>query len=267
LEKEIAMGRLSVGIFLLLLLVGCAQTENQPSPSESYENISIIEDRTISASGIVIPEKWANAAFLAGGKDLSILRGVSIGQEVSQDQLLATMNEDISLLNIEIAESQLESANVTLDQVENSDLSSDQDIELARIAVDVATAGIEQANLAWENTRLFSPIEGTVIEIFANPGEIVNPGIPIFLIADLDSLQVQTTDLSEVDVTRISVGNTAEVVFDALPDTTIMGKVIDISQRNAEVAGVYYTVTIELENIPEGLLWGMSAFAKIEVDN
>jgi multidrug resistance efflux pump len=105
-----------------------------------------------------------------------------------------------------------------------------------------------------------------VIDIFTNPGEIVNPGTPIFLIADLNSLQVKTTDLSEVDVTRISIGNSVEVVFDALPETTVTGKIINISNRNAEVAGVYYTVTIELENIPEGLLWGMSAFTKIEVD-
>jgi multidrug resistance efflux pump len=259
------MRKLFVGILLSLLLVGCTQIENQPTPSESNEDISFIEDRTISASGFVVPAIWANASFIAGGKDITLL--ASEGQYIWQGKLLATVDEDNALINIQIAEFQLESAKATLDQVEDSEFASDQDIELARIAVDIATAGIEQANLAWENTRLYSPIEGTVIDVFASPGEIVNPGTPIFLIADLGSLQVQTTDLSEVDVTRISVGNTAEVVFDALPETTVMGKVIDISRRNAEVAGVYYTVTIELDNIPEGLLWGMSSFAKIEVDN
>jgi RND family efflux transporter MFP subunit len=259
------MRKLLVGIFLLLLLVSCAQTDDQEITYNSDENLSTIEDSTISASGLVIPANWANAAFVTGGKDITLL--ASVGQYVRQGQLLATVDQDSALINIQIAEAQLESANATLEQVEDAYLVSDQDVEIARIAVDVATAGVEQANLAWENTRLFSPIEGTVIDLYANPGELVNPGSPIFLIADLDSLQVQTTDLSEVDVTKISVGNTAKVVFDALPETTVMGKVIEISNRNAEVAGVYYTVTIELENIPEGLLWGMSAFGKIEVDN
>jgi multidrug resistance efflux pump len=89
----------------------------------------------------------------------------------------------------------------------------------------------------------------------------------VFLIADLTSLQIQTTDLNEVDVAKIDIGSSAEVVLDALPDTIVYGKVAEISLRNEQVAGVYYTVTIELEDIPEGLLWGMSAFVKIETES
>ncbi|MBN2045078.1 MAG: efflux RND transporter periplasmic adaptor subunit [Anaerolineales bacterium] len=261
------MKKLIAGLLLMLLLAGCAQTDNQQVPSNPAENPSQIEETTISASGTVVPARWANVAFFTGGKDLNLLGSASIGQEVQQGQLLATLNTDAAMLNLKIAQAQLESANATLEQVEDSEIATDQDIDAARAAVEIAAAGVEQAQLNLESTRLYSPIDGTVIDIFVNQGEIVNPGAPILLIADLSSLQVHTSDLSEVDVAKISIGNSAEVVFDALPETLVKGKVLNISLRNAAVAGVYYTVTIELDHIPEGLLWGMSAFTKIEINN
>ena len=169
------------GYIFLLLLVGCAQADNQQITSDSNEYLSIIEDRTISASGLVAPAIWANAAFLTVGKDINLL--ASVGQHLQQGQHLATVNDDNALLNIQNTEYQLETAYATLDQVEDTELASDQDIEIARIAVDIAIAGVEQANLAWKNTRLFSPIEGPVIDIFTNPSEIPNSGTPIFISA------------------------------------------------------------------------------------
>ncbi|MEJ2486344.1 MAG: efflux RND transporter periplasmic adaptor subunit [Anaerolineales bacterium] len=258
------MRKILVGLFLLFLLAGCAPSSNQDLSDNLQDSSFQIEDTTVSASGTVIPAKWANAAFFVGGKDLEIL--VADGQKVRQDQPLARVNQRIAQNAIKSAEAQLENANASLEQAEESIFANEQEIEAARAAVKIAEAGLEQAQLNWLNTRIFSPIAGTIIDIFANPGEVVSPGAPIFLIADLTTLQIQTSDLNEVDVAKIEIGSSAEVVFDALPDTKVNGKVVDISLRNEQVAGVYYKVTIELEDIPDGLLWGMSAFVKIETD-
>ena len=40
-------------------------------------------------------------------------------------------------------------------------------------------------------------------------------------LADLDHLRVETTDLNEIDVARIQIGDTASITFDALPDTVV----------------------------------------------
>ncbi|MEJ2758095.1 MAG: efflux RND transporter periplasmic adaptor subunit [Anaerolineales bacterium] len=264
-KEEQVMKKILVWLFLFFLLAGCAPSNNQEGldnlPDSSFE----IEDTIVSASGTVIPEKWANAAFFAGGKDLNIF--VTVGQEVRQDQLLAMVGQRTAEVGIRSAEAQLDSANAALEQTEESEFATEYDVDAARAAVKIAEAGLEQAQLNWANTHLFSPIAGTIIDIFANPGEVISPGAPVFLIADLKTLQIQTTDLNEVDVAKIDIGSSAEVVLDALPDTIAYGKVSEISLRNEQVAGVYYTVTIELEDIPEGLLWGMSAFVKIETES
>ena len=258
------MRKILVILLLFSLLAGCVPSDDQERSETLQDSSYQIDDTTVSASGTVVPARWANAAFFAGGKDLEMY--VTIGQEVRQDELLAMVAQRSAEVGIRSADAQLDSANAALEQAEESEFATDQDVAAARAAVKIAEAGAEQAQLNWLNTHLFSPIAGTVIDIFPNPGEVVSPGAPVFLIADLTTLQIETSDLNEVDVAKIDIGSSTEVVFDALPDTTVNGKVVDISLRNEQVAGVYYTVTIELEDIPDGLLWGMSAFVKIETD-
>ena len=81
---------------------------------------------------------------------------------------------------------------------------------------------------------------------------------------DLSRFQVETKDLSERDVPRVQAGQTASVFIEAL-NQEFPGKVIEISRISSTVGGdVVFKVTIDLDEQPQGLLWGMSADVKIE---
>ncbi len=138
------------------------------------------------------------------------------------------------------------------------DLENSAEVSAARTRVNALDALIRQS-------RLVAPFDGMIVELYINSGEMVSPGAPVLLLADLSTLQVKTTDLNEVDVARIQIGDMVEVSFDALPDTIVTGKVTEISLKNAIGSGVYYDVFIALDEIPEGLRWGMSAFVEIQV--
>lgn len=114
---------------------------------------------------------------------------------------------------------------------------------------------------------LIAPFGGTIIEVYSQSGESISPGVPVILLADLETLVVQTTDLSEVDIARIKIGDTTKITFDSLQNTVVSGKVIDIALKNAVGSGVYYTVTIALDEAPKELRWGMSAFVEISTGN
>jgi hypothetical protein len=89
------------------------------------------------------------------------------------------------------------------------------------------------------------------------------------VLATLDELQVQTTDLTELDVGRIAVGNGVEVSVDALPENTFAGIVSEISLQAEDYRGdVVYEVTVELTEagLPESLRWGMTAMVEIETN-
>lgn len=76
---------------------------------------------------------------------------------------------------------------------------------------------------------------------------------------------LHSTALSEIDVAKIQIGDIVKVTFDALANTSIQGTVSAISLKNAAGSGVYYTVSIELDETPKELRWGMSAFVEITI--
>ncbi len=132
-------------------------------------------------------------------------------------------------------------------------------------AVAAAEARIKSIEVIINQKYLLVPFGGTIVDKFVRSGESISPGAPVVLLADLSTLVVETTDLSEVDVARIKEGNSVKVTFDALPDTVVNGKVSKIALKNAAGSGVYYTVTIVLDETPPALRWGMSAFVEIKL--
>lgn len=126
-----------------------------------------------------------------------------------------------------------------------------------------AEARVKAVESVINQKYLIAPFDGTIIEVNAQTGESISPGVPVILLADLETLVVQTTDLSEVDIARVEIGDLVKVTFDSLENTIIPGKVSEIGLKNATGSGVYYTVTIILDETPKELRWGMSAFVEI----
>jgi multidrug resistance efflux pump len=105
-----------------------------------------------------------------------------------------------------------------------------------------------------------------VTQVFVSASEFIGAAQPVVQMGDLAGLRVETTDLNEVDVAQVSVGDAAIVTLDALPNVSIDGQVTRIAPKASEGSGVNYTVIIELNDIPEAVRWGMTAFVEIEVE-
>lgn len=144
--------------------------------------------------------------------------------------------------------------------------SSVEAIAVAQAQVDSAQAALDRTRLQLEYAELRAPFSGTVGDIFIRANQYINAGVPALTLADLTNLQVETTDLNEIDVADIDEGDTAEVTFDALPGEAVNGTLISISPRAEEGTGVNFTVIIALDEVPEGLRWGMTAFVDIPID-
>ena len=282
---------LLVAVLVVSILAACSgmNIEGTPTPVPQT-SAPFVEDNTVSASGEVVPNKWVSLSFPSGGQIVKIQ--VQPGQQVDQDQLLASVDDLPAISTRDAASAQLASANAQLASA-NAQLASakatlerlkdleaaDRDIASAEAAVaaaeaavtaaeetiSAAEASLNLANQALDNTKLYSPFSGTIVEVNGHDGEVVSPGQPLIVLADFSTLQVETTDMSEVDVARVHVGDTAIISFDALPNVTVTGKVVQIALKKSIGSGVYYTVTIALDEIPDNLRWGMSAFAVINV--
>ena len=125
-------------------------------------------------------------------------------------------------------------------------------------------AALQQAKIALQSaqdnlaaTQLIAPFSGTVLSLSAQPGDSVGSA-SILSLADLSHLFVQTY-VDPSDFSMFKVGNRASVVFDALPDQTFSGKVVqvspalDTSSGSSVVSGL-----VELDPTSADLLIGMS---------
>jgi multidrug efflux pump subunit AcrA (membrane-fusion protein) len=139
------------------------------------------------------------------------------------------------------------------------------DVRVAQARLENAQAQLVAAQAALTNLELHAPFSGTVSEIFYKKNEWVAPGQPVLLLADLANLQIETTDLNEIDAARVKLGDAVLVTFDALPEIEARGRVERISPKATEGSGVNYTVVVAFESQAERLRWGMTAFVDILV--
>ena len=166
---------------------------------------------------------------------------------------------------ITVAESQREVSEAQLAQLLAG--TPPEAIAVAEAAVAQAEASLDAAEVALDRTVVTAPYGGTVGQVSVKRGEFVAPGQPLLTVGDLETLRVETTDLDEIDVARIVEGQAVVLTFDAFPDAVFTGQITRIApMAESGSGGVNYTVIVEMESVPEGLRWGMTAFVDVEVE-
>lgn len=100
---------------------------------------------------------------------------------------------------------------------------------------------------------LRSPIQGTVVERSATLGQTVgnDPAQNLFTVADLSRV-IAVADLSEKDLTRVSLGQTAKITTESYPNRTFTGQVTYISDL-VDPGTRTLKLRCQIEN-PNGLL-------------
>ena len=137
----------------------------------------------------------------------------------------------------------------------------------AEAAVQSAAAGVEEARNALARHTLGAPFAGTVSELLPEVGELVAPGMAVAQLGG-GGWVVETTDLVELDVVHVEVGQPVEVTLDALPGETLRGAVIDVGRVPEVTLGdVTYRVRVALDDVPDDLplRWGMTALVNIRM--
>jgi multidrug resistance efflux pump len=117
----------------------------------------------------------------------------------------------------------------------------------------------EAAEETLKSRELRAPFSGTIIEFYLSQGEFAGPGIPILLLANLEKFQVESTNLSELNILDVEPGEPATVTFDALREVPFPGSVRFVQPLGKNFQGdIIYKVIIDGDFAQQGLLWGMS---------
>jgi HlyD family secretion protein len=139
-----------------------------------------------------------------------------------------------------------------------------QQVAAAAAGVDQAQAALQQAQASLDDTELRAPFAGTLAALNVKVGEQVGGGMPVAQLADLSTWQIETDDLTELDVVNVHEGDRAKLTFDAIKDLELSGTVVRIKPLGVEKLGdVTYTVVIQPDEQDPRLRWKMTAVATI----
>jgi len=138
-----------------------------------------------------------------------------------------------------------------------------QDMEAARAAVEQARAAYNLALNSLREANVSSPISGYVLTKLVDVGEIVGAGTPLFVLVDTSSVYVDCV-ASELDAPRLKVGQTVDLIFDAMPGQIFKQRISMISPAG-DPQSRSFLVRVTLPRTPFMLKPGMFARARIVV--
>jgi HlyD family secretion protein len=253
-------------------------------------------EETIESSGKLRPLTEVKIGTQVSGRVVNV--HVDFNDKVKKGQLLAEIDPRLFGAQVSQAQGQLGSARAQLERARASrqsagaqlkrtrelhaeTIASNSELELAENAVEVAEADVAAASAQVERldaeldsasttlayTKIYSPIDGIIIDRQVDPGQTVASSFSapvLFVIArDLSEMQV-LADIDEADVGKIKEGMAARVRVDAFPDQVFAGTVTQIRYSPTEVQGVVtYAAVLDVKNDQLSLRPGMTAVVSV----
>ena len=250
------------------------------NPVFAISKNKVFAQKNVIASAVIVPAQVSELGFVISGVAREI--PVKEGDTVKAGQTLMVLDTPDLQFAVAEAEAGLRAAQAQAEIRKNEiirkfkiDYTSfsvkrfwvsvpREVIEIADANVQQAQASVDFAQASLAQATLNAPHDGTIAAIKVIPGEFVQSDQAVLTLATLDRLQIETTDLSERDISSVHIGDAANIFVEAL-NKDISGKVVGVSPIASSVGGdVVFKVTVAPDTQPAGLLWGMTAEVEIE---
>lgn len=240
----------------------------------------------VSATGTLAPRNQVDVGAQVSGRIDKLY--VDFNDHVKKGQVLAQINTDQLVAQLQQAQATLAQARATLDQ---SQLTHDRHAELERhnaisreqlnvstgdlarakagVALAQATVDQDKTQLGW--ATIYAPIDGVVLDRKVSAGQTVAASFttPVLftLASNLDDMELDV-DIDEADVGEVRAGAKASFTVDAYPARRFFARLISVHNAPKTVQGVVTYQGVLLEKNAGGLLKpGMTATAEIEADS
>ncbi len=128
-----------------------------------------------------------------------------------------------------------------------------------------AKAQVASAENALANYELKAPFDGDVMDLNVSVNETVGPETWAVIVADTSQWYIETSDLTELEVVDVAVGQNVSILADALPEVDMSGVVEEVSQSFKSQGGdILYTVRIRMDDVDPRMRWGMTVEVTFE---
>ncbi len=238
------LGASAVAVGVWLWFSGAAEPVQTTPVVQAYPSQTV---SVLNATGYVVAQRKAALASKASGR-LEWL-GVAEGAVVKSGQLLAKIESQDVAAQLDQARAQVGIAKADLEEAQRqADRSASllaqrfiapsvHDTNLSRLGRAKATLAAAQAaekvaEAALAQTEIRAPFDAVVLTKNANVGDNITPFSSaaeskgaVVTIADMSTLEVET-DVSESNVSRLKIGQPAEIGLDGLPGERFAGEIV-----------------------------------------
>jgi len=210
--------------------------------------------------------KQADTAFKTAADDARRMR------ELFETGSVTSKQRDDAEARLTVAAAQQSASAEALGKMRR--LARPEEIQAAEARLAQARAAADLLAKTIADSTITAPAGGIITHKAVEAGELVTPGATIVTLTDLDSVYVMIY-ITEKELGRVRLGDTAEIRIDAFPDRPFEGKITYISpeaeftpknvQTKEDRVKLVFGVKVEIEN-KDGLLKpGLPADAVLRV--
>jgi len=202
----------------------------------------------VTGSLEAVVEAWISPE--TGGRIRSML--VKEGDRVSQGQVLARLNTDITESSIEEVKAQLELARVIFTKQQelwNQKIGSEVDFLQARTNKEALESRLKTMEAQLDQAVIRSPIRGIVEEVNQKVGELAAPGMMMMRIINMDELYVKA-DVAETHLPALREDEKVNLSFPTWPDLEMHPRIHRIGSAIHPLNRTV-TVTMKVRNTPD----------------
>ncbi|HNV98024.1 MAG TPA: efflux RND transporter periplasmic adaptor subunit [Chitinophagales bacterium] len=184
---------------------------------------------------------------------LATARGRVLQTKMQMDNAKIAFDRSTQLLKDKvISQQEFEQSQLAYQTAQAEYQISQESVTAMEYTVKSSEAMLKEMRNNFKRTAIYAPANGTVVGLNKKKGEkvlgtIQMTGDQLMTIADLTNMEIQV-DVSESDVLRIDVGDTAEIEVDAYLNRKFKGVVFQIANSAGTSGSVLSSVTDQATN-------------------
>jgi multidrug efflux system membrane fusion protein len=230
---------------LILTIIACGKDQGEAQAHSgvpvtveavTYQEVSI----PVHSSGKLVSGDEAKLSFKVGGLVGRI--PADEGEAVREGQLLAELKLDEIQAQVEAARSAYEKAKRDMERTQRlygDSAATLEQLQDATTALKVAQSALEIAEFNQAHAVILAPADGRVLKRFVEENELVGPGVPVFLFGSSQKGWTVRVGVTDRDLIRLEIGDSATVTFDAYPGRDLAAVISEIGQAADALTGTY----------------------------
>lgn len=232
--------------FTVLLLAGCGAAADPPAESSPAPRVEVAaaaartQALPIRTSGRLASKAEIPLSFKIDGVIDRIL--VDEGDAVREGQRLAQLNLSEIDARVMEATAALEKAERDLTRAKRlhrDSVATLEDVEDAHTAADVAAARQQVARFNRQYAVIEAPAAGRILRRHAEEGAVIGPGQPVLTLGASSQGWIVRAGVAARDAVRLTLGDSARVMFDAYPNRVVTGRITEIADAADPQTGTF----------------------------